>query len=128
MSLTKAPSQRARDFLGAAAVTMSMLASPLSSQSSKTAKLYVDPAVRVALTGDSAIRPFQCHVPQKDIADLRRRLAATRWPESETVPDRSQGVQLATMKSLVSYWQTGYDWRKVEAKLNALPQFITTID
>src|SRR5262249_24213188 len=60
--------------------------------------------------------------------DLRRRLAATKWPERETVTDPSQGVQLATMTALVHYWQTDYDWRKCEAKLNALPQFITTID
>ena len=62
------------------------------------------------------------------MVDLKRRLAATRWPDRETVTDRSQGVQLATMKALVSYWQSSYDWRKVEARLNALPQFVTTID
>ena len=77
--------------------------------------------------GDS-IRPFQVHVPQEALNDLRRRIAATRWPEQETVTDGSQGVQLATMKKLASYWATDYDWRKVETKLNALPQFITTID
>jgi hypothetical protein len=60
--------------------------------------------------------------------DLRRRLAATRWPDQETVADRSQGVQMTTMKELVRYWQTDHDWRKAEAKLNALPQFVTTID
>ena len=79
-------------------------------------------------TAADAIRPFQIHVPQEALDDLRQRLAATRWPEKETVTDQSQGVQSATMKELVLYWQTDYDWRKVEAKLNALPQFITTID
>jgi pimeloyl-ACP methyl ester carboxylesterase len=77
---------------------------------------------------DSDIRPFQVHVPEETLVDLRRRLAATRWPDNETVPDQSQGVQAATMRELVRYWQTGYDWRKAEAKLNGLPQFVTTID
>ena len=75
-----------------------------------------------------AIRPFHVNVPETALIDLRRRLAATQWPDKETVTDESQGVQLATMKELVRYWGTDYDWRKVEAKLNALPQFITTID
>ncbi len=74
------------------------------------------------------IRPFHVHVPQADLDDLRRRVLATKWPERETVTDESQGVQLATMKKLADYWGKDYDWRKVEAKLNALPQFMTTID
>jgi pimeloyl-ACP methyl ester carboxylesterase len=74
------------------------------------------------------IRPFHVHIPEATLVDLRRRLGATRWPEKETVTDDSQGVQLATVKKLVQYWQTDYDWRKVEARLNALPQFITEID
>jgi pimeloyl-ACP methyl ester carboxylesterase len=77
---------------------------------------------------DESIRPFHISFPEKDLVDLRRRIAATRWPDKETVSDRSQGVQLATMQELARYWQTDYDWRKVEAKLNALPQFVTTID
>ena len=77
---------------------------------------------------DYAIRPFRIHVAERQLADLRRRLAATRWPERETVSDQSQGVQLATMKELARYWQTTYDWRKVEARLQALPQFTTSID
>jgi pimeloyl-ACP methyl ester carboxylesterase len=81
----------------------------------------------LAGNGDS-IRPFRVHIPEKAIADLKRRIRETRWPDKETVADRSQGVQLATMRELVRYWQTGYDWRKAEAKLNALPQFVTTID
>jgi pimeloyl-ACP methyl ester carboxylesterase len=80
-----------------------------------------------AVTND-AIRPFRINVPEADLVDLRRRLAATRWPEKETVDDDSQGVPLATLQELVRYWQTDYDWRKVEARLNALPQFITEID
>ncbi len=78
--------------------------------------------------GDQSIRPFHINFPQDALIDLKRRLAMTQWPERETVTDRSQGVQLATMKALVSYWQSSYDWRKVEARLNALPQFVTTID
>lgn len=75
-----------------------------------------------------AVRPFHIDVPEDALIDLRRRLAATRWPDKETVADESQGVPLATQQSLVRYWQTDYDWRKVEARLNALPQFITEID
>src|SRR5580698_5121677 len=81
-----------------------------------------------AETEDGAIRPFRVNVPEEALVDLRRRIAATKWPERETVNDATQGVQLATMKALASYWQTDYDWRKCEARLNALPQFVTTID
>jgi pimeloyl-ACP methyl ester carboxylesterase len=76
----------------------------------------------------TAIRPFSVQVPEEALADLRRRLAATRWPDKETVTDQSQGAQLAKLQALVRYWGHGYDWRKVEAKLNALPQFMTNID
>ena len=76
----------------------------------------------------SDIRPFQVNVPEAELIELRRRINATRWPDRETVTDSSQGVQLATMQKLARYWATDYDWRKVEAKLNALPQFITEID
>ena len=75
-----------------------------------------------------AIRPFHINVPDEALADLRRRVAATKWPERELVGDATQGVQLATMQRLAHYWATDYDWRKVEARLNALPQFVTTID
>ena len=77
---------------------------------------------------DTTIRPFQVHVPDEDLADLRRRVAATNWPEKETVADQSQGVPLATIQELARHWGTGYDWRRCEAKLNALPQFMTEID
>jgi pimeloyl-ACP methyl ester carboxylesterase len=79
-------------------------------------------------TDNTAIRPFHVNVPETELTDLRRRIKATKWPERETVADASQGVQLATMQNLAHYWATGYDWRKVEARLNALPQFLTTID
>jgi pimeloyl-ACP methyl ester carboxylesterase len=74
------------------------------------------------------IRPFHPHFPQAALVDLRRRVVATKWPERELVDDATQGVQLATMQKLAKYWTTDYDWRKVEAKLNALPQFVATID
>src|ERR671914_2824575 len=74
------------------------------------------------------VRPYRIDVPEEELADLRRRIAATRWPSKELVEDRSQGVQLATMQELTRYWVTDYDWRKAEAKLNALPQFVTEID
>jgi pimeloyl-ACP methyl ester carboxylesterase len=74
------------------------------------------------------VRPFQVEIPDEQIDDLRRRIAATRWPSKELVEDRSQGVQLATMQALADYWTKEYDWRKAEAKLNALPQFTTEID
>ena len=77
---------------------------------------------------DRSIRPFAVQVPQTALEDLRRRIADTRWPDRETVDDQSQGIQLAKLKPLVEHWGTGYDWRKAEAKLNALPQFMTTID
>ena len=75
-----------------------------------------------------AIRPFRINVAEEDLVDLRKRVLATRWPDKETVTDQSQGVQQAKLQALVRYWGTGYDWRKAEAKLNALPQFITAID
>jgi pimeloyl-ACP methyl ester carboxylesterase len=81
-----------------------------------------------AATRDNAIRPFRVDVPEEQLVDLRRRIAATRWPDRETVDDPSQGIQLAKIRPLVEYWGTGYDWRKVEAKLNSLPQFKTEID
>ena len=84
--------------------------------------------LRAATTGGETIRPFSVNFPQERIAELRRRIAATQWPERETVTDTSQGVQLAPMQELARYWATDYDWRKVEARLNALPQFITEID
>ncbi len=75
-----------------------------------------------------ALRPFHINVPEAELTELRRRINATKWPERETVTDASQGVQLATTQALARYWGTDYDWRKCEAKLNALPQFMTEID
>jgi pimeloyl-ACP methyl ester carboxylesterase len=84
---------------------------------------------RMAFGADGAtIRPFHVSVPEEQLLDLRRRIAATRWPDRETVDDGSQGIPLAKLKPLVAYWGSDYDWRKAEATLNALPQFMTTID
>jgi pimeloyl-ACP methyl ester carboxylesterase len=85
-------------------------------------------SVTTEKTGATAIRPFRVDIPEEALEDLRRRIAATRLPSKELVTDRSQGVQLATIEELARYWAAGYDWRKCEAKLNALPQFKTEID
>jgi pimeloyl-ACP methyl ester carboxylesterase len=81
-----------------------------------------------AAMGGTAIRPFHIHFPDSDLADLRRRVAATRWPDKEQVADTTQGVQLAPMRALAQRWANAYDWRKVEARLNAVPNFLTEID
>src|SRR3954454_920373 len=81
-----------------------------------------------AVDTTTGIRTFRIDIPDEQIDDLRRRVAATRWPTKELVEDRSQGVQLATMRALARYWTTEYDWRACEARLNALPQFTTEID
>ena len=81
-----------------------------------------------ATTENPAVRPFKVHMSDEALADLRRRLLTTRWPDTETVTDQSQGAQLEKLRPLVRYWATDYDWRKLEAKLNAFPQFITEID
>ena len=110
-----------------ATVLLAPLTRVLAQQSAQTdTQAYI--TAQTIATQDSAIRPFQVHIPQEAIDDLRQRIAATRWPDQETVADQSQGVQLATMRDLVRYWGTEYDWRRAEAKLNNLPQFITNID
>jgi pimeloyl-ACP methyl ester carboxylesterase len=86
------------------------------------------PAEPGAAAGDAAMRPFQVSIPEEDLSELRRRVQATRWPSKELVADASQGVQLATLQALARYWANDYDWRRCEAKLNALPQFMTEID
>ena len=110
--------QDRRRFLGTAAMTVAAV-SALSLPGTSSAAAAADP---------TAIRPFHVNFPEEALVDLKRRVKATRWPDRETVTDASQGVQLATLRKLASYWQTGHDWRKVEARLNALPQFVTEID
>jgi pimeloyl-ACP methyl ester carboxylesterase len=111
MSMLSSPTRRSVLAAGAAAGAFSLLSTPLA-----------------AATETGAIRPFRVDVAEADLVDLRRRIAATRWPDKETVADQSQGVRLATIQQLRRYWQTGYDWRKMETRLNALPQFMTEID
>jgi pimeloyl-ACP methyl ester carboxylesterase len=96
--------------------------------SAAAAAIGLLPGQFAAAADDNTIRPFKVNVPAEVIADLRQRIAATRWPDRETVDDRSQGIQLAKLQELMRYWGTDYDWRRAEAKLNALPQFMTNID
>jgi pimeloyl-ACP methyl ester carboxylesterase len=96
--------------------------------SAAAAAVNLLPGQFAAAAEDSLIRSFKIKVPESDIVDLRRRIAATRWPDRETVKDQSQGAPLAKLQELMRYWGTDYDWRKVEARLNGLPQFVTTID
>ena len=100
----------------------------LQAASAAAAALSIIPADTAKAAEGDAIRPFRVDIPEADLVDLRRRIAATRWPERETVADDTQGVQLATIQKLAQYWATEHDWRKVEAKLNAYPQFMTEID
>jgi pimeloyl-ACP methyl ester carboxylesterase len=86
------------------------------------------PAKQTAAAEDDSIRPFHINIPEEQIVELRKRIAATRWPDKETVSDESQGIRLAEVQALLQYWGNGYNWRNVEAKLNALPEFVTTID
>jgi pimeloyl-ACP methyl ester carboxylesterase len=109
-----------RGFLATSATAM------LAASAASAFSLF--PVRQAAAAGGDAIHPFRVAVPDADLADLRRRILATRWPAKETVADQSQGVQLARLQKLVQYWGTEYDWRKVEAKLNALPMFVTEID
>ncbi|AGF60626.1 Epoxide hydrolase [Streptomyces hygroscopicus subsp. jinggangensis TL01] len=119
-----------RGFLGLAAGAVAVTQTGLSGQA-QAATSGRSPA-SAAASGDAqrsaAVRPFRVRVPQKELNELRRRVKETRWPDRETVRDRSQGAQLAKLRPLVEYWGTGYNWRKAEAKINALPQFITEID
>jgi pimeloyl-ACP methyl ester carboxylesterase len=116
-------------YLGMTGLAHTQASTKTASALSAHKEAAMTPLANAAQRTDSTdIRPFQIHVPDADLIDLRRRLAATRWPDPETVADGSQGVPLARLQELVSYWGTGYDWRRVEAQLNALPQFLTAID
>jgi pimeloyl-ACP methyl ester carboxylesterase len=114
--------------LRTAAILLVLLAAPGRAQLRASSEPPTAPTKSDVKSEDASIRPFHVHVPEEKLVDLRQRLAATRLPEQETVADQSQGVQLATIQELVRYWQTDYDWRRVEARLNSLPQFVTTID
>jgi pimeloyl-ACP methyl ester carboxylesterase len=130
MEMTKMPDLDRRRFFGAAAATLAasqlgllVLPRRLQAMSQPIAEGPLETSnVR------SDIRPFRVSVPEEQLADLRRRVKATKWPERETLADDSQGVQLATVQALASYWATDYDWRKAEARINSYPNFITNID
>src|SRR6266702_4015050 len=129
-----------RTAAAAGALGLLLLATPTYAQTASTSakeptmtlgqvQVTSPPAATLrAAAEDASIRPFRFTAPQAALDDLRRRIKATQWPERETVSDATQGVQLATMQKLARYWATEYDWRKVEARLSALPQFVTTID
>jgi pimeloyl-ACP methyl ester carboxylesterase len=127
--MSKSPRLNRRRFIRVAAVTVA--AGPLDLLSGpRTVHATTDVMPEVGATtegGSDAIRPFRASFPDSDLADLRRRIIATRWPDKELVADVSQGVQLATMQKLARDWAE-YDWRKIEARINALPNFVTTID
>ena len=129
---SSSPRRRSLPAVAAAAVALVTLVASGYAQTKTTGNVQgavgSAPAESPGATQGDAIRPFRVHVPEEAVADLRRRITATRWPEHETVDDFSQGVQLDKLKPLVQYWGTGYNWRKAEAKLNALPQFLTNID
>jgi pimeloyl-ACP methyl ester carboxylesterase len=116
--------------VGALSVGLFVFACPNYAQTMTTSDAVVVAAASATRQGaeDGSIRPFKVQVPQAALDDLRRRINATRWPDKETVADQSQGAQLSRLQELVRYWGSGYDWRKAEAKLNALPQFTTNID
>jgi pimeloyl-ACP methyl ester carboxylesterase len=101
---------------------------PTGSYAQPASRSAVVDAATTAPTHDRSIRPFRFEASEAALAELKRRIAATRWPEKETVGDSSQGVPLATMRELARYWASGYDWRKAQAKLNRYPQFVTSID
>ena len=121
IGLTQTLATRRSNTARAAMATFAFATAVISAQA-------VDSSATPNPTDPAAIRPFHISIPEAALTDLRRRLVATQWPDKEIVTDESQGVQLATMQKLVRYWSTSYDWRKVEAKLNSYPQFVTTID
>ncbi|MET8331268.1 epoxide hydrolase [Streptomyces sp. NPDC005181] len=122
------PAHSRRKFLStSAAVAAAAVAGPVGLSSVQSAAA-AEGVSGLGSPADRRIRPFRVRFPERDLVDLRRRIVSTRWPEHETVADQSQGVPLTTMQELARYWASEYDWRKVEARLNALPQFITEID
>ena len=110
------------------AIAQAHSASLISNRTANTARPTLRALMPRPPSADTTLRTFRVHVSDSALADLRRRIAETRWPDRETVADASQGAQLATLQELVRYWGTGYDWRKAEARLNAFPQFVTNVD
>src|SRR5258708_1908383 len=126
--MQKMPGIGRRWFCGAAAAAVAASPPGLSSFIFSQRSTAMNAVAQPKGNDTTAIRPFHVNVPEAELTELRRRVMATVWPDRETVADATQGVQLATMQRLARYWETEYDWRKVEARLKALPQFITEID
>jgi pimeloyl-ACP methyl ester carboxylesterase len=120
-SISPSPSRRGFLSLSAATITAATVGAVSSNQAAAS-------SAGLDTAADPPIRRFHVNEPQRKLLELRRRILATQWPEKETVPDQSQGVQLATMQALAHYWATKYDWRKCEARINSYPHFITEID
>jgi len=127
LALTPPSSIGRRDFC-AASISMAGMSAllPLISVQADASQLGSDSMMRSG--NDPSIRPFEFHATDAALSDLRRRIGATKWPSRELVADASQGVQLATTRELARHWQKDYDWRRFEARLNAMPQFMTSID
>jgi pimeloyl-ACP methyl ester carboxylesterase len=126
--MKQGPGLNRRRFFGAAAATVAASPLGLSSFIFSPRSTAMNAVAEQRATGNTAIRPFEVTFSDSELSALRTRIVATQWPDRETVTDQSQGPQLATMQKLARYWATDYDWRKTEAKLNALPNFITEID
>lgn len=126
--MSNAPDFNRRGFCGAAALTAAAIPLGLASFQEKVQAMGTTVIAQQTGSENASIRAFRVNTSEADLDDMRRRISATRWPERETVTDTSQGVPLEVMQTLGSYWSAGYDWRKCEAKLNALPQFTTEID
>jgi pimeloyl-ACP methyl ester carboxylesterase len=126
--MSNAPGLNRRRFCGAAALTAAAFPLGLVSGAKNAQAMDLTEVAQQTGSDQTVIRPFHANVAEADLTDMRSRINATRWPERETVTDTSQGVPLAVMQTLATYWATDYDWRKCEAKLNALPQFVTKID
>ena len=127
-SVSSSPNRRSILVSAAAAGAASVFFSPLAASETSTGQPSKQEDASMSTVEDTAIRPFNFSAGDEALVDLRKRIAATKWPDRETVSDATQGVQLATIRELAHYWAADYDWRKVEARLNGLPQFITEID
>jgi pimeloyl-ACP methyl ester carboxylesterase len=126
--MEKTPGMNRRRFCGAAAVTVAASSLSFSSFLFPQRSTAMNAVAQPKGSDATAVRPFHVNVPEAELTEMRKRIKATRWPERETVKDQSQGPQLATLQKLARYWEAEYDWRKVEGRLNALPNFITEID
>jgi pimeloyl-ACP methyl ester carboxylesterase len=126
--MEKTPGMNRRRFFGAAAATVAATTLSISASSAERGKSSMNAVTQPRSDEKAALRPFHVNVPEADLTELRRRINATRFPEKETVTDFTQGVPLATIQKVARYWANEYDWRKVEARINAYPQFLTEID